>query len=281
MIIIKFFLTLLALIALWFFNITNSYSGEWVFLDEWKTIKQLKQNIDILDETEERLNNDLKILNTDYELKSFLKNNLTFVELGKIRVLVREYNANKTKIELDLFSDAKNWLSILEDRKLLLEEKRKFYSWLIPFIDRNHKNKYLEYIKLDAKIFQEQSVVETDIISKQEILNTKVENIESLIQEHRNFIDKNIKKVIERKLKEKIQNLSNNDAFNTLNFDSKIKVLNKTIEKIKIKLENLEKKNIDQTFWIEIELSSTILDKKIQTYNIALSKLEEFRDSIK
>ena len=80
---------------------------------------------------------------------------------------------------------------------------------------------------------------------------------------------------------EKIQNLSENESFQKLKSNLKVKVLNKTISKIKIKLENLEKKDIDQTFWLEIELSSSVLDKKIQTYNIALNKLEEFRDSIK
>jgi len=49
-------------------------------------------------------------------------------------------------------------------------------------------------------------------------------------------------------LAEKIQNLSENESFQKLKSNLKVKVLNKTISKIKIKLENLEKKDIDQTF---------------------------------
>ncbi len=269
------------MIAIWFYNISNSYYDELAILDSSKTIKELKENIYVLDQEDNRLDNDLKILNTNYELKNFLRKDLTLVESGKIRILVQNYITNKNRIELALFENAENWLPVLEERKLLLEEKRMFFSWLIPYIDWDFKNKYLEYIKLDTEIFNEQSDVETDIIQKKEILNTKVENIESKIQEHRDFINENIKKVIEQRLAEKIQNLSENESFQKLKSNLKVKVLNKTISKIKIKLENLEKKDIDQTFWLEIELSSSVLDKKIQTYNIALNKLEEFRDSIK
>jgi hypothetical protein len=72
------------------------------------------------------------------------------------------------------------------------------------------------------------------------LLNNKVEVIETKIQEHKDYINENIKKVIETRLDEKIKKLSENEAFKILNHDSKIKVLEKTIVKIKIKLQNLE-----------------------------------------
>ena len=50
-------------------------------------------------------------------------------------------------------------------------------------------------------------------------------------------------KVIETKLDEKITNLNQNETFKVLNTESKIKVLNKTIDKVKLKLNDLEDSN--------------------------------------
>jgi len=77
-------------------------------LDSSKTIKELKENIYVLDQEDNRLDNDLKILNTNYELKNFLRKDLTLVESGKIRILVQNYITNKNRIELALFENAEN-----------------------------------------------------------------------------------------------------------------------------------------------------------------------------
>lgn len=279
--IFKYIFTLLAIIALWFYNTTNSYVNELVILDDWKTIKELKETINDLDRTEAELSNDLEALNTDYELKSFLRNDLSLIELNTIRSLVRDYNTNKGKIELELFTKAKLLLPVIEEKKLLLEEKRKLYSGLIPYIDINFKDSYLEYIKWDAKIFSEQRDVETDIIVKTEILHNKVWVIETKIQEHRDFINESIRNVIETRLDEKIQNLNNNSTFKILNLESKIKVLDKTIVKVVNKIYDLENSKFTSGTWILLDVNSGLLDKKIQTYNIAVEKLEIFRDSLK
>ncbi|MFK7780411.1 MAG: hypothetical protein QM490_04745 [Candidatus Gracilibacteria bacterium] len=242
---------------------------------------ELKENIDDLDKIDIELSNDLETLNTDYELKSFLRKNLILIEFNRIRLLVREYNTNNTRIELELFTKAKSLLPVIDERRLLLEEKRKFYSGLIPYIDGDFKEEYLKYIERDAKIFNEQRDIETDLIIKKEILNNKVEIIETKIQEHRDFINESIRKVIETRLDEKIQNLNNNEAFQILSHESKIKVLDKTIEKVEIKLQNLEDSIIITGSGILLETTPNALDKKIQTYKIALEKLEKFRDSLK
>lgn len=222
------------------------------------------------------MTNDLDVLNTDHKLKSFLKKDLTLNELNIIRSLVNEYNTNKNKIESILLVKEKELNSIIEEKKLILEEKKYFYSKLIPYIDWIYNNEYLEYIEWDIKIFNEQRNVETDLIAKKELLNNKVEVIETKIQEHKDYINENIKKVIETRLDEKIKKLSENEAFKMLNHDSKIKVLEKTIVKIKIKLQNLELSSTVFTNWI-----INTLDKKVQTYNTAVDKLEVFKNSIK
>ena len=279
--IIKYFFTSLLILGMGFFPITNSYTNELAFLDEEQTIKELKENIEILDKTNHELEEDFNDLNTDYELKSFLKKWLSIIDLNTIRKLVSDYNINNSKIELELFHKAKALLSVIEERKLLLEEKRKFYSWLIPYIDNSYRNQYLEYIKLDAKIFNEQKEVSTDIVAKQEILINKVETIESKIREHRDYIEESIKKVIENRLDEKIKSLNNNESFKILSLESKVKILDKTIEKVIIKLNDLITTNTDSFTGSLVEANQDILNKKIQTFNIAVEKLELFKNSLK
>jgi hypothetical protein len=49
--------------------------------------------------------------------------------------LVSEYNLKKSNKELEIANKIKDKLPIIEEKKFLLEEKRKLYSGLIPYID--------------------------------------------------------------------------------------------------------------------------------------------------
>ncbi len=278
----KIFYKFLVLITISFYSTTNSYDNGLDFNVDWKTIKELKENIDYLDKVYVELDNDLKNLNTDNELKTYLRNDLTIVELNQITNLINIYNSNKSKIENELYQKAKEQKIVIEEKKALLEEKRKFYNWLIPYIINEYKDKYIEYIKVDAKIFNEQKDISTKIIAKKEILNTKVVNIEWKIQEHKDFINENINKIMETKLDEKIKNLNNNETFKLLNIESKKKILNKTILKIKEKLENIKNMNLStNSSWLIVKKDTNLYDKKVQIFLIAISKLETFKESIK
>lgn len=273
----KIFNTFLVVITICLINITNSYANELDFWGSWETIKELKKSIDVLDKANVELKNDFNELNTDLQLKSFLKTNLTRYEFLKIKKIVWNYNKNNKKIQENLLLNAKKQLSINDDRKKLLEEKRRFFNGLIPYINIKFKREYLEYIKRDAAIFRKQNIISTNIVVKKEILDSKVTRIESEIIKHKEYIKDSLKKIIESKIDEKINNLNNNETFNTLKSELKVKVLDKTIRKIKIKLKNLENSIIKTKSWAVIESGSSILDNKIQTYKIAVNKLENFK----
>ncbi len=274
---IKHFSILIFFILL---SITNSYANELVFWGTWETIKELKQSIDILDKKNDILENDLKDLNADYKLKSYLKKDLSLYEFRLIRKIVWEYNEDTKTIEDEMILDAKTWTWTIDNRRKLLEVKRVFYKWLIPYINKNYKSEYLDYIKKDAIIFNKQNIVKTDIVIKKDLLESKVSRIETKILEHKKYIDNSIKNIIETRLDEKISNLESNPSFIDLSDESKVKVLNKSIDKIKVKLENIEKSNWKYSSWILIttNISDDVLLKKIQTYDIAISKLETFKN---
>jgi chaperonin cofactor prefoldin len=274
---IKHFSILIFFILL---SITNSYANELVFWGTWETIKELKQSIDILDKKNDILENDLKDLNADYKLKSYLKKDLNIYQFRLIRKIVWKYNEDTKIIENEMILDAKIWTWAIDNRRRLLEVKRVFYKWLIPYINKNYKSEYLDYIKKDAIIFNKQNIVKTDIVIKKDLLESKVSRIETKILEHKKYIDNSIKNIIETRLDEKISNLASNPSFIDLSDESKVKVLNKSIDKIKAKLENIEKSNWKYSSWILIttNISDDVLLKKIQTYDIAISKLETFKN---
>lgn len=262
------------------YQITNSYDKELSIIDEWKTIKELKESIDFLDKANSDLDEDFKSLDIDYEVKKFLRTNLSNSDLSNIKYLISVFNSSKFKLETEIANKTKNKLSVTEDKKALIEEKRKFYNWLIPYINSQYNDKYLEYIKYDIQIFSKQKNSSNDIESKKEILNNKVVTLETKIQEHRNYINENVSKIIESKLDEKLKNLANNDTFRWLSSESKVKVLNKTIDKITQKLEKIKNLNSTST-WTVSKYSNELFDKKVQTFLIAVNKLEIFRDSFK
>jgi len=263
-------------------SFTNSYNDELDFLGTWLTIKELKENIDYLDKTNSELDDELKNLNTDYELKNYLRKDLSLIEIYNLKVIISSYNRNKLQLDTILIEKAKNLQSVNDDKKTLLELKKEFYNSLIPFIDNKFNDNYINYIKKDAKIFTEQNDISTDIIVKKEILINKVSKIEIKIQEQKDFINKKIKNIIDVTIDEKITNLSNNVSFNNLSKDSKLKVLEKTIYKIKEKLDKLIEENLELTKTGSLSKNNNdLINKKIQTYIIALDKLVMFKDSIK
>ena len=273
---VKKIFNILFVITLLLFFSTNSYAWELSILWTGKTIKELNNSIKILDNKKNKIENDFSELNTDLKLKTFLRKNISRFEFNKIKELVINYNKNEKELNEKLLLEAKKWLDIKNTRKKLLENKRIFYNWLIPFININHKKEYLEYVKRDAELFKKKNIIFVDIEVKKYILDNKVSRIESEIKKHKDYINKSIKNIIDTRLEQKINNLKNNDWFKFLSNESKVKVLEKTIRKIKIKLSNYTNKiNLSWT-WINQE--NTNIDNKLETYKIAIEKLENFKN---
>ncbi|MDP2090962.1 MAG: hypothetical protein Q8K30_05200 [Candidatus Gracilibacteria bacterium] len=275
----KLLLVYITILITFNYQSTNSYDKELSTFDDGKTIKELKESIDILDKANSELVEDYKDLNIDFEVKKFLRTNLSELELSNLKNTISIFNTNKLRIENDISNKIKNKLSVVEEKKSLIEEKRKFFNGLISYINSEFNNDYLNYIKENVQIFIEQKK-QNNLEIKKEILNSKLGVLETKIQEHKNFINENIKKIIESKLDEKLKNLSNNETFKALSKESKVKVLNKTIDKINQKLDKLKNSNISNTGTIS-KYANDIYDKKVQTFMVAMTKLENFRDTFK
>ena len=119
-------------------------------------------------------------------------------------------------------------------------------------------------------MLKEKKDIKAEVNRKKEILETKVKLIKEKIIEHNINLNENLKKTIENKLNEKLENLKNNEKFKFLKRETKQRVIEKTIIKVKIKINNLEN-----------EITKTVATmKKIEIYMIVLERLEKFKNEL-
>ncbi|MDP3380482.1 MAG: hypothetical protein Q8S84_02895 [bacterium] len=81
-----------------------------------------------MDKANSELVEDYKDLNIDFEVKKFLRTNLSELELSNLKNTISIFNTNKLRIENDISNKIKNKLSVVEEKKSLIEEKRKFFN---------------------------------------------------------------------------------------------------------------------------------------------------------
>lgn len=261
---------------IWFTTVfTNTvFSATWdsttVSHDNEKTIKELKENINLLNKDKKYLNLEFSILNKDLKLQSFFRENLSSVEVQNIKYIINKYLASKNRLEESINQKAKDLLDTTEDKNSLFNKKKDFYKSLVPFIRKDKLKEYLDYISLDVKILKEKKDVDTKLIIKKEIINNKVERIEERIIEHRESLDTKFKALIEAKINEKIETLRNNDKFKGLTPELQARVVDKVIEKIKLQISILEPV-VDKT---------DALLRKLEVYRILLLKLDNFKNSL-
>lgn len=262
---------LLVLFILLIVSTNTSFCDSWDYLQNNQTINELNNWILELNKNSKELNFELFLLNQDLKLSNFFIDNLTKDDIKNIQLIVNSYIEQKNKIEALISEKAKNFKDTIEEKKLLLNEKRDFYKKLIPYIKDISFDDYLDYIAQDVKILKEKTELDEKIIIKQEIINNKIASIEEKIKEHKIFLDKKFEELIIEKLNLRIESLKNNENFILLSVGEKKEVINRIILKIKVSLDNIN----------SIPNKTDILMKKIEVYEIIIDELEDIRDNIK
>ena len=258
---------------IWFFfilflYIPFSYWFSWSLIENTSkaTIKELKENIEDLNKNKIELTKETEKLNKNDKLKSFFKNNLNKEEIKQITLIINDYKKNKLINYNKLLIKAKNLENIEDEKNILLSLKKELYKKLIPYIENNEIENYLEYIKWDAKLLKEKKDITWKIIINKELLNQKVNKIEEQIKKNKEIINNNFTLLVEKKINKKIYELENRDDFKSINNKSKIKIIYNKIIKIKLKISDLEKnRNLNK-----------ILLKKLEIYKLLLLKFEEY-----
>lgn len=237
-----------------------------IVVDREKTIKELKENINVLSKDKKDLNLKFFSLNKNSILKSFFKEKLTSTDVNSIKSIINWYILHKDELEKSIVEKSKILEDSTEEKKSLFDKKEEFYKNLVPFIKKDKLKEYLEYITSDVEILKEKKDVDTKIIMKKEIINDKLEKIENKIIKNKESLDMKFKKILSKKIDNKIEELKNSKKFKNLELNLQKIALSKVIEKVKIKIDVLESK---------INKTSTLL-RKLETYKILLSKLNDY-----
>ena len=152
-----------------------------------------------------------------------------------------------------------------EIRKNLLRQKQVLYKKLVYFIRTDRLNDFLEYVKWDLEVNEKRRDVTKEISKDKEALEEKVETIREKIKENKDVLEERIRNSISERLNIKIGEILANEEFIKLEIDIKRNLFQTTIEKAEAKQQELE----------AIPNKTTIINQKIEVYNIMKQKLTE------
>jgi len=199
----------------------------------------------------------LQELQNSERIRWFFKNNLSEVELEELSIIIKTYIEERKNHHIDE-----------QDKTILL--KKNLYKDMIPYVELWQMESYLNYIQDDANIIKRQGQLSKELSKNQELLENKVDFIETKITEHKKTFSATLRDSIDQKIDQKISLLREGSKFSTLSVESKISVLEKTIRKIKIRISNVEQMS-DRT---------DILETRLELFYIILEKIESFKNEI-
>ncbi len=267
----KYIYSLLTYISL-FFCVSLSYANSWetiISSESWswgvETISSLKDNLRNLEDEKIWLENKLNLLKEETYLRGFFTQNPSDAEVYEIKKIIEEYRKVNISLNVELKEKSDKLEDISETRKQIVHERLEFYKKLVKYIDKAKIDEFKDYVKSDTQILRNKKEINYEINKNQKKLEEKVEIIKWRIKEYKTDFDERLRELIEVKVNEKISNLENSEKFISLSHELKRSVIEKTIEKIKSKME-LFKKSEDK---------SSIDSKKVEIYEITLIKLNE------
>ncbi len=252
------------------FNTCFSYDLNTWALDDNKSIKELQENINTLNQSKNQLNVEFFMLNQNQKLKAFFKEVLDNEDLENIENIILNYLKDKNEEEDYINLKIAEFLPTDKEKAKLLELKKELYKALIPYIKVEQFDEYIEYIEQDVKILKEKLKLSDEMNLKNEIINSKIQNIEEKIVEHRKYLNEKFTELINWIIEEKIDNLITNESFIVLSIKEKQSVIQKIIENIEIKIKDLDSQ-ADKT---------DVLSKKLEIYQRVYIKLLELKEGL-
>lgn len=248
--------------------LSKSYANDdLVFDDNLKTIKELKHNIEELNINRSNLFNQKLDLNSNDELMSYFRTDLTRDELIILESIIDDYNKTKSFLEYELNQKSKRLEDTDNIKEDLIQVKKNLYQQMTPFIKISHYQDYLDYIRSDTQYFSQKTKIYSDILKKQEIVNSKLWVIEDRIREHKISLQDTLNEIIYKKIGEKIRNIENNPNFKNLDNNKKISILEKTLDRLNSDLEK------------SLLMSDSKSVKKSDIYKIVIQELIDLRNS--
>jgi len=238
--------------------------------DNKKTIKELKEEVKIIDKKKEESDEKLDELKKDLLVKKFFKIDLSLSQKSKLNILIKNYKKKKQEINNNIIIKSKNLEDSSELKKELLINEKDFYWELLEYIDIKKYDEYLKYIKKNIEIINNKSNLNSSSAKKEIIIQNKVDNIKNKIKEHNNKTIDNTIILLNVRINKLLTKLVKKEKFKKLDNSWKIKLFDNLINAIDKKLENLKtKENKSKIQEIIINNKSSIIENiKIFKENI-------------
>lgn len=250
-------------LSFFIFFTTKTYANENFIFNDWKTIKELKKEIEKLDK-KNNLDENIDIFFKENNIDDFFYSWLSKENIKTIKNIIVNYILKSNDLEKKL----KNSNSLEEFEKnqsKFLSLKKEFYKSLIVYIDKKDYKNYLNFIEKNINNFIEKNNLYLAKFKAQLNYEKKVELLEKKIKENQQNLDNEIKNIIEQKIDEKLSAFLTSQSFLKLSKKQKSNFILKVLEKLKNKKWNLDlnedskKIEIYEVFiWKMLEVSSTL-----------------------
>ena len=251
-------------------EITSTWTETINNKDDIKTIKELKEEVKTIDEQKEISDKNLDTLKKEILISRFFKTDLNETEKIELNILVQEYKKTKEGLNKQLSNQSQNLENTQETIKQLLENEKEIYKKLLSYIKIEKYEEYKEFIKQDIILINTNSTLESSIIKKETIIQNKVDNLKEKIKEHHNILNEKLINLVNIKIDEKLNELTQKEKFKILDQKSKIRLFEKLIDWIEIKSNTLKEK----------ENKTRLLVKKIELYQVIIDRINIFKNNL-
>lgn len=230
-----------------YFNI--SYWNSWNIFLSTPTIKELSSNLEKLKEE----SNDFKIKNKelkqDYgDLISFLKDDLTSIEIEDINNKLEDFIEKKKELDLKLKENISNFIDNTPLKKEILVLRANFYKYLAKYIKKEKKDEYISHIRFQIKSEKESKDLIEEILKNQNLLDQKVSYIKDKIEDHKEKLQSQIEEKISQKIKNRVFEIDSNQKYDIIEQKAKNKIYKNFVSSIEKSINDINNSNLSDNY---------------------------------
>ncbi len=258
-----------SLIILIFFLLSSQVS----FADDsYRSLKDIQESIKTLNAEKDSIQQKWgKFFEENWKIQEFLKTDLTDEDTNAIESMISIYTQQKWVLETELVQASKEWTDTNGIKDQILKLKLDLYKQFVPYIPVSKLDEYLDFIKWNIAIVKNDKEVKDELYKQQELFDKKVDSLREKIQENKKYLDEKIRAAIDKRIDDKINDILRNPDFLALKLESKLSIFQRILEKISERKDTLT----------AIKEKTTIVDKKIELFELFESKIQDIIQNLK
>jgi len=225
-VIFNILITFIVILFLSTYSFANTGETLEVKQEEPKTIKQLKENIEVL-KSKKVINFSIfeKFKIEHWELQNYFSKNLISGNISEIEKILSNYKINKNVIE----SESNDKIN------KLLDLEKKLYNSLLPYIDEEKLSLYNTFVKKSISTIKKEDEIKTKIKDNKKEIEKKVSTIKDKIEENNKKQQEKLNNLLEGKIKNKLLKFKNSKRIESLWKEKQKLIFNLVLKKIVIK----------------------------------------------